>query len=83
MDVLKPLMLIVRERQLKCSVFLQSSVPSKFYIESKIYSEILFNIAQNAIKFNKPKGAITISVSFNEKTGKLWTYVEDTGIGIE
>ena len=38
---------------------------------------------QNALKFNKPKGTILICVSFNKSTGKLWTFVEDTGIGIE
>ena len=83
MEVLQPLMLIVKERKIRCKVLLQKSVPEKFFIDKKIYSEILFNIAQNAIKFNKPNGSVLICVSFNNVTKKLWTITEDSGIGID
>ena len=83
MEVLQPLMLLVKEKKLRCKILLQKSVPHKFFIERKIYSEILFNIAQNAVKFNKPSGSIVICVSFNTQTKKLWTFIEDSGIGID
>ena len=53
-----------------------------FLIEKKIYSEILFNLFKNAIKFNKQDGCILTTVSFNKESSKLWTSVEDTGAGI-
>ena len=83
MDVLKPLMLLVKDRKLRCKILLQKSVPHKFFIEKKIYSEILFNIAQNAVKFNKPNGSVVICVSYNTETKKIWTFIEDSGIGID
>ena len=76
-------MLIVKERKLRCKVLLQKCVPKKFFLEKKIYCEILFNIAQNAVKFNKLNGSVLICVSFNTETKKLLTIVEDSGIGID
>ena len=76
-------MLVVKERQLKCEVLLQESVPHEFFIEKQIYGEILFNIVHNAIKFNKPHGSILICVSFNKQTNMLWTFIEDSGVGID
>lgn len=46
-----------------------------FFIEKKIYSEILYNLIQNAVKFNKTNGSIIISVRFEHETGKLYTSV--------
>ena len=51
-------------------------------IEKKIYCEILFNLFQNAVKFNKPNGSILTTVRYEKETGKLWTSIEDTGVGI-
>ena len=83
MDVLKPLMLVIEERKLTLKVLLQANVPNKLFIEKKIYCAILFNIAQNAVKFNKINGKILISISFKREKGRLLTTIEDTGIGIE
>ena len=58
-------------------------MPISFFIEKKIYCEILYNLFQNAVKFNKPFGSILTTISFDKETGKLWTSIEDTGVGIE
>ncbi len=52
-----------------------------FTIEQEKYriQQVLFNLIGNAIKFTK-EGKITIKCSLQD--GFLWTYIEDTGIGI-
>ena len=51
-------------------------------IDKKIYCDIFFNLFQNAVKFNKPNGSILTTVRYEKETGKLWTSIEDTGVGI-
>ncbi len=46
-----------------------------------IIREMIFNLCDNAIKYNKPSGRVIIQVSRNE-TGKSFVKVSDTGIGI-
>ncbi|MDD2592507.1 MAG: ATP-binding protein [Erysipelotrichaceae bacterium] len=45
-----------------------------------ILYEMIYNLCDNAIKYNKPQGEVTISI-FN-KDGKVVVEVKDTGIGI-
>ena len=47
---------------------------------SMVY-ELIFNLCDNAIKYNKPNGSLNITLSEQEKTAIL-TFT-DTGIGIE
>ena len=46
----------------------------------KIVAEILHNLVDNAVKYNRPGGTVTVSVSEDEQEAAL--SVEDTGIGI-
>ena len=46
----------------------------------KIVAEILHNLVDNAVKYNRPGGTVTVSVSEGE--GEAALSVEDTGIGI-
>ena len=48
-------------------------------VRNVIY-EMIYNLCDNAIKYNKPKGEVTINI-FN-KDGKVVVEVKDTGIGI-
>lgn len=45
-----------------------------------LLSEIVYNLVDNAIKYNKPNGSVTITVA--PVNGKATLIVEDTGIGI-
>ncbi len=45
-----------------------------------ILHEILYNLCDNAIKYNRPGGAVTLSAE--EKNGSLLLTVSDTGVGI-
>ena len=57
-------------------------MPVKLLVEKKLYSEILYNIIQNAVKYNRPNGSIVASVRYDKDTSKLWTTIEDSGVGI-
>lgn len=46
----------------------------------KIVEEIVFNLVDNAIKYNRPKG--DIAVSLGERNNKIVLSVRDSGIGI-
>ena len=46
----------------------------------RLLSEILFNLCDNAIKYNRPNGSVTVTVAKEEKGIAL--SVADTGIGI-
>ena len=63
-DVLKPFYISIKERNISTHVIGDTSIPVSFFIEKKIYSEILFNIFQNAVKFNKPNGSIVTTVRY-------------------
>lgn len=43
-DVLKPFHMVIEARQLDCQVSAHTSVPVSFYLEKKLYSEILYNL---------------------------------------
>lgn len=45
-----------------------------------ILDEMIFNLCDNAIKYNRPGGAVTLTVSPKEREGEIT--VADTGIGI-
>ena len=46
----------------------------------KILDEILYNLCDNAIKYNKNGGQVTVTTG--ERDGKIFLSVRDTGIGI-
>lgn len=45
-----------------------------------VIDEMLYNLADNGIKYNKPNGEVTVTVG--KKDGKSFFSVKDTGIGI-
>lgn len=48
--------------------------------EPAIIDEIIFNLVDNAIKYNKENGRVTVTIA--PKNGKPTIIVEDTGIGV-
>ena len=46
----------------------------------RLLYEIVYNLCDNAVKYNKPGGSVKVTVS--EKRGKVLLSVHDTGIGI-
>ena len=54
--------------------------PTEIYGVRQLYSEIIYNLYENAIKYNKDGGSVTVSV--HPKNGGIELTVSDTGIGI-
>lgn len=54
--------------------------PIEIYGVRQLYSEIIYNLCENAIKYNKDGGSVTVSV--HPKNGGIELTVSDTGIGI-
>ena len=46
----------------------------------RLLFEMLYNLCDNAVKYNRPDGQVRVSISENENTASI--SVEDTGIGI-
>lgn len=42
--------------------------------------ELIYNLCDNAIRYNKTGGQVTVEVSYRE--GRVWLTVNDTGIGV-
>ena len=46
----------------------------------RLLYEVIYNLCDNAIKYNNPGGSVKVTVA--QKTGKVLLSVQDTGIGI-
>lgn len=53
---------------------------TEIYGVRQLHSEIIYNLCENAIKYNKDGGSVTVSV--HQKNGGIELTVSDTGIGI-
>ncbi len=69
-----------KQKEVNMSATVDQNVQKEIAIDPKLLREVLQNLLTNAIKFNKPKGNVTIHVSQKEKI--LFLTVSDTGIGI-
>lgn len=46
--------------------------------------QVLINLIENAIKYNKPGGSVTVGAkTYSKDDGRVLVYVQDSGIGIE
>ncbi|MCC8064638.1 MAG: HAMP domain-containing histidine kinase [Clostridiales bacterium] len=69
---------VARERDVTIQLHLEERCPVRSN-EDDLY-QILFNLMENAVKYNLPGGSVTVSAWQAE--GKVQLRVEDTGIGI-
>lgn len=52
--------------------------------DRNLFKQIMINLIENAIKYNKPGGSVFIGAKlYSEKPEKLLIYIRDTGFGIE
>jgi two-component system phosphate regulon sensor histidine kinase PhoR len=66
----------------KKNVEVKNELPANLFVkadENRI-EQVFTNLIDNAVKFNKEKGAIRIYAQ--EENGKIKVFVEDSGIGI-
>jgi len=64
------------------NIKLINDIPEGFLIDvdQKKFDILLKNLIENAIKYNKPEGSVTVSAE--RKDGEILINVTDTGIGI-
>lgn len=55
--------------------------PSVVFADKQLMEELLFNLCDNAIRYNNKGGSVTVTVDEN-KDGNTYLSVKDTGIGI-
>jgi len=84
-DLLNVVEVRVKDKPVKLFAKVQDSIPRKLYGDSGRIRQILLNIMGNATKFTH-EGSVTLEVSWqakDEKHGRLYFSVQDTGIGIK
>lgn len=65
LDLIKPFQQMLEEKRLEVSVVEINKIPSWANTDWDIFSQILFHLVQNAIKFNIAGGSIKIMLSFH------------------
>lgn len=79
-DVLRTLQPVADQAGITLCTPLDDPPVSALFVDVKRFRQILINLISNAIKYNRPGGAVT--VSFEPFGEKLRIKVADTGIGI-
>ena len=59
---------------------IQKCAPCRVYGNPSLLEEMVYNLIDNAIRYNKENGKVTVSTATSEN--KAFLTVEDTGIGI-
>ena len=54
--------------------------PCTVYADRQLMEELLYNLCDNAIRYNNRGGSVTVTV--DEKNGHVFLSIRDTGIGI-
>ena len=73
---------LTESRRGNCNVSFSVSIPDNLYVlaDHTRLEQILYNLIDNAVKFNCPGGSVTVTAS--ETGGRVTIHVEDTGTGI-
>jgi two-component system phosphate regulon sensor histidine kinase PhoR len=73
---------LVEQRRADTDISFSASIPDAIFVQAdrKRLEQILYNLIDNAVKFNRPGGSV--SVTAEEKDGRVVICVEDTGVGI-
>jgi len=81
-QVVTELIALIESRRLESVVEFRTSISENIIVEADRtrLEQILYNLIDNAVKFNKPGG--WVKVSAEEKDGTVEVSIEDTGTGI-
>jgi two-component system phosphate regulon sensor histidine kinase PhoR len=74
---------LLESRKEDADITFSVSIPDDVFVlaDRTRLEQILYNLIDNAVKFNRPGGSVTVSTE--EKEGHVTISVSDTGIGIE
>jgi two-component system, OmpR family, phosphate regulon sensor histidine kinase PhoR len=82
-EVTESLMLKAEQEQIRIEV---ASIENGIhvYADRNQLKQVLVNLIENAVKYNKPGGVVDVGIRAHPKTReKILVYVKDSGIGIE
>jgi len=81
--VVADIVALLESRESKCDISFSAAIPDDVFVQADRprLEQILYNLIDNAVKFNRPSGSVTISAF--EEDSRVVISVEDTGIGIE
>lgn len=79
-EVISEIGIRAKEEKISLEYKKPTKEPPKILADPDRFIQILTNLISNAIKYNKPKGSITISVESDKKF--VTVHVIDTGIGV-
>jgi two-component system phosphate regulon sensor histidine kinase PhoR len=73
---------LVESRKADSDISFSTSIPDSILVHADRtrLEQILYNLIDNAVKFNRPRGSVTISAE--GKAGCVAISIEDTGVGI-
>jgi signal transduction histidine kinase len=74
---------LLESRKADADVTFRVSIPDDVFVQADRtrLEQILYNLIDNAVKFNRPGGSVTVTTE--EKEGHVAISVSDTGMGIE
>lgn len=74
---------ILELRKAEADITFRASIPDDVFVlaDRTRLEQILYNLIDNAVKFNRPGGSVTVTAEVRE--GHVAISVSDTGIGIE
>jgi hypothetical protein len=82
-DALRP---AISNRKIKVEIISLENSPINIISDNKLITQVLFNLLNNAIKYNRTEGSIKIKTeiikSFTDEFRKLKISITDTGIGV-
>ena len=82
MEAIDILKMSFEKKRVSLFTDIDPNLPQIVVTDPNRYSQILFNLLSNALKFTQ-KGYITVSVAWKKDQGLISTSVKDTGIGIK
>lgn len=59
------------------------AVNSVIYVDEMHFTNVIFNLLDNAVKYKKPEGELLLQVRTWNENGKLYISIQDNGIGIK
>src|SRR5205085_4622048 len=81
-SILSDVLSLAEARRSTAGVAVNVAVPDELLVlaDRRRLEQILYNLIDNAIKFNRPEGRVMITTE--QQNGRTAIHIEDTGVGI-
>ena len=81
-NIVTEVIALLEARRSGCNVSFSVSIPDQLFVHADRtrLEQILYNLIDNAVKFNKPGGSVSVTAEPRDK--RVSIHIEDTGAGI-